>query len=84
MAQSAMTVQRYVRGWLTRKRMQQMRKDWELRQKEERRKHSSTEENGERRIILDLNTQNRKRNVFVVSLIFSESRHATAGEKSYG
>lgn len=36
MSQSAMTVQRYVRGWLTRKRMQQMRSEWELRQKEER------------------------------------------------
>lgn len=36
MSQSAMTVQRYVRGWLTRKRMHQMRYEWEQRQKEER------------------------------------------------
>lgn len=37
MSQSAMTVQRYVRGWLTRKRLQQMRSEWEKRrQKEER------------------------------------------------
>lgn len=35
MAQSAMTVQRYVRGWLTRKRLHQMRTEWEQRQKEE-------------------------------------------------
>lgn len=37
-AKSAMTVQRYVRGWLTRKRLQQMRNEWELRQKEEQRR----------------------------------------------
>lgn len=35
MAHSAMTVQRYVRGWLTRKRLHQMRTEWEQRQKEE-------------------------------------------------
>lgn len=37
-AKSAMTVQRYVRGWLTRKRIQQMRAEWEQRQKEEQRR----------------------------------------------
>lgn len=36
-AKSAMTVQRYVRGWLTRKRLQQMRAEWEKRQIEEQR-----------------------------------------------
>lgn len=35
MTQSAMTVQRYVRGWLTRKRLQQMRNERKQRQKEE-------------------------------------------------
>lgn len=35
MTQSAMTVQRYVRGWLTRKRLQQMRSERKQRQKEE-------------------------------------------------
>lgn len=50
MAQSAMTVQRYVRGWLTRKRLLQMRCEWEQRQKEERlrehRKQSIKERDG--------------------------------------
>lgn len=31
-AQSAMTLQRYVRGWLTRKRLSQLRSQWEQRQ----------------------------------------------------
>lgn len=35
MTQSAMTVQRYVRGWLTRKRLLQMRNERKQRQKEE-------------------------------------------------
>lgn len=39
-AKSAMTVQRYVRGWLTRKRIHQMRSEWEQRQKEEQRRQS--------------------------------------------
>lgn len=100
MAQSAMTVQRYVRGWLTRKRFQQMRCDWEQRQKEEQmRQHRKQSIKGRESeynfsatfFLLKMAQSNQEdkftfliSNLHHVFFFFFTHRYATAGTKSVG